>query len=559
MADFTFSVDSLDISDFTDLMGVTPLSGRVSAEGSLTGTRSHPTLDCSVRSQLKPGRKRAARIAARLRWADQFDLEASFRQKGEEGLGVSARLPWPLSLSRGRSERRTPPADASMSARLDATHFDLAWFEPLIPPHRARRFDGKLDGAVEAKGDPSRPSLSGSLALSGGGVELPGLGARYRDAEAAVELSGQTVRLDRAHLESAGGTIKATGTLTFLGGGRRSLDLRANLERFVAMNTKLAKAAVSGEVRLTGDPMAAVARGGLQLVHSTIYLEGGTEQAEAVTLTASDRLELQEKFGIGVADRGATNQALIDSVDADFTLKIGDNVWIRRNTDPVVSLELQGEIRARKARGGTLDLRGDVRARTGRSYLSFVGRRFDITRVVTTLNGPIDSASVEMEARYLPESSGGARVTALVNVDVDGVTTDLRSEPHMDRAALLKYLATGQTEGEVQSGTAYGLATGAALGAVGGVAGRSLGLDVVQVTMDAYGGQVLSAGSYVDPRVYLGFRQPVVQGENSRTGFTSGSNPTEFEIEFEARRSLLFNVQGNSSRYRFLLRPRLGR
>jgi len=79
------------------------------------------------------------------------------------------------------------------------------------------------------------------------------------------------------------------------------------------------------------------------------------------------------------------------------------------------------------------------------------------------------------------------------------------------------------------------------------------------VTTDAYGGQTLGAGSYVNPKVYLGFRQPVVEGKRSGTSSASSSSNTEFEFEVEAMRNLLFNIQGSSSQYRFVLRPRLGR
>ncbi|MGH7681345.1 MAG: hypothetical protein ACRENN_05095, partial [Candidatus Eiseniibacteriota bacterium] len=109
------------------------------------------------------------------------------------------------------------------------------------------------------------------------------------------------------------------------------------------------------------------------------------------------------------------------------------------------------------------------------------------------------------------------------------------------------------------SGTAYGQALGSAVGDVGGAAGRGLGLDVVTVTMDVYGGQTLGAGSYVNPRVYLGFRQPVVEGKRSGNTSASSSSTTEFEVEVEAMKNLLVNLQGSSAQYRFILRPRLGR
>jgi autotransporter translocation and assembly factor TamB len=187
-----------------------------------------------------------------------------------------------------------------------------------------------------------------------------------------------------------------------------------------------------------------------------------------------------------------------------------------------------------------------------------------MTHAAIDLPGPIDSVSAEMEAQYIPtgsssSSSSAPTVTANVSVNAQDTKVDLRSEPYMERSKLMSYIATGQTEGEMASGSAYGLAMGAALGAVGGAAGRSLGFQVVNVTQDAYGSQVLSAGNYVDPRLYLGFRQPVVesQTQSSRTSGTTYS--TEFEVEVEAMDRLLLKVQGGGSQYRFLLRPRLKR
>jgi autotransporter translocation and assembly factor TamB len=252
----------------------------------------------------------------------------------------------------------------------------------------------------------------------------------------------------------------------------------------------------------------------------------------------------------------------LDSLSVDVTAKIGAGVWVRRRSDPVLALEMAGDVRFRKQPAESLTATGRLGIRTGRSYLSFLGRRFDMTRAHVELPGPISDASAEIEARYGSQASQSAAapdVTALVTVHSTGTSIDLRSVPYMDHASLINYLTTGQTQGEMASGTATGLAVGAALGAVGGAAGRSLGFQVVQVTQDAYGGQTLSAGNYVDPRIYLGFRQPVVQGR-STTGVTqSDTYTTEFEVELEAARRLLFNVQGGGTQYRFLLRPRLGK
>src|SRR4029077_1541086 len=125
------------------------------------------------------------------------------------------------------------------------------------------------------------------------------------------------------------------------------------------------------------------------------------------------------------------------------------------------------------------------------------------------------------------------------------------------------FIATGQLPGQVggqsTTGTASQLAFGYVLGAVGSAAGQRVGFDVVQVTQEAYGGNVLSAGTYVNPRLYLGFRQPVGQQQNTARGPGTEIQSTEYDVEFEALRRMLVNVQGNETQTRIFLRPRFGR
>jgi autotransporter translocation and assembly factor TamB len=103
-----------------------------------------------------------------------------------------------------------------------------------------------------------------------------------------------------------------------------------------------------------------------------------------------------------------------------------------------------------------------------------------------------------------------------------------------------------------------GLAAGWLLGAVGGAAGQKVGIDVVQVTQDAYGGHTMSAGTYVHPRVYLGVREPINALESSANGPGSTTLKTEYDIGLEALSRLLIQVQGNDQQTRIFLRPRLG-
>lgn len=564
MADLRVDVDSLDLSDYLDLAGLPALQGHLSFEGSVTGRRDRPVFDVSMRARLVSGKRKPAWITGRLAWADSaFDLTTEFEQSAGHRIALESHLPLALTLAPARGRPFVTTLEAPMSSRFQAERFDFSWFEPLISPRVARQPRGWLNGDVRIQGEPGIPEVSGLLALTEAQVELPPLGVRYQHGEARLSFAGRTITLDRASVTS-GGRAEARGSATFHGRGRRTVDLTLSLDRFIPLNTLEAKATLSGEATLAGNLSAPQLRGTIKVHNTTTNIEtGGEANVESVELTARDRLDIKERFGVGAGSNGQATPPLLDRVDVDLTIAIGDNVWVRRRSDPVVALELEGDLHARKPAGGALDARGTLGIRTGRSFMSFAGRRFDLTHAEVDLPGPLAEARVVVEAFYSPQTSGSSsadvEVTAVVTIDANGVVTDLRSEPYLDQSALLNYLATGQVQGGMESGTAYGLAAGAALGAVGGAAGRSLGLDVVQVTMDANGGQTLSAGSYIDPRIYLGFRQPVVQDQTRGTSSTSGATPTEFEVELEARRNLLFNVQGSSARYRFLFRPRLGR
>ena len=452
-----------------------------------------------------------------------------------------------------------------MSATLEAQQFSLEWFEPAVPPRVAIRLRGWLNGTLGAHGRSQSPELSGTLLLSQFEIQPTDLGTRFDKGEARLTLAGNTAHLESASFHSGKGTLEVTGTATLGGPARAVFDVTMKARRFRVMNNAIAVVSTTGALTVRGPLRAPEITGDLELLDTTVYLEGGTveRKVEPVTLTEDDQRELRRRFGLRKNVSTEEGAVAHDSVSADVGVSMGSNVWARRHSDPIVSLEMEGKARARKQPGAAPTFEGEFNIETGRSYLSFIGRRFEITRAKVSLPGPISEARAELSAQFIPSSanrsSGNTSVYAEARLGPAGATLDLRSEPYMSRADLINYLATGSTQGTMSSSTSAGLAMGTALGAVGGAAGRSLGFQVVQVTQDADGGQLLSAGNYVDPKLYLGFRQPVVEGQSNERGSQGSTTATEFEVEYEAIKSLLFNVQGSSAEYRFLLRPRLKR
>ena len=97
------------------------------------------------------------------------------------------------------------------------------------------------------------------------------------------------------------------------------------------------------------------------------------------------------------------------------------------------------------------------------------------------------------------------------------------------------------------------MAVGAVAGVLEGLASEAVELDVVEIRADPVLGTTLIAGRYVSPDLYLGFRQPVIPGED-RAG--DQTQKPDFELEYRWFRWLTVNVQGGASDLRLFLKAR---
>jgi translocation and assembly module TamB len=290
-----------------------------------------------------------------------------------------------------------------------------------------------------------------------------------------------------------------------------------------------------------------------------------------VELTPEDLEIVERRFG-ALASRG-DEPGLFEAAALDLDLSLGPNNWIRRRSDPVVSVELAGELAIEKESGGKLDVRGDVRALPGRSFVEVVGRRFELMRGGARLNGPVETAHLDLGAEYRVETQDKSRepdvtITADVAADTGSIAVTLGSRPSMEQRDIMSYLLTGgpaTTDPTVQSAsspdylaTGTSLAVGAALGTIAGSAGQQLGFDVVQILQDLRGAQTLVAGKYVSPDLYIGFRQPLSEPVTEDKSAESVQDVMEFEVEYAAFRQVLLNLQGGGSEFRVFLRLRGG-
>src|SRR5262249_45035935 len=139
--------------------------------------RERPELDATLRGTVATAGRRPAHLEGSARWRDDsLNAGLDFLQSASQRLSFRGRLPLRLDLS------PTPAVSggrAALDARPESQRFALSWFEPLFSKREVRNLRGQLDGRVDAKGDPARPGLSGSLSLTRASVELPQLGTTF--------------------------------------------------------------------------------------------------------------------------------------------------------------------------------------------------------------------------------------------------------------------------------------------------------------------------------------------------------------------------------------------
>lgn len=567
------ALDTVPFGWMTELLGLPDLDGVTTGGMELSGPASAPRLAGRLGFDLRARREPLARAALDMDWRPAVGLAMTLavHQPQGDSLRVVARAPLLLSLADSAASlvRRSPDGEVTLDATAD--DFLLEPFQRLIDPGTLTKLRGRLRLDAHARGSLAAPELSGTIAVSELRLALTRLGATYEDGDVLATLQGRDIRVDSARLTSGKGTAEVSGLARITDSGTVALDLDGRFADFRAADGEDLRSTVSGDLALGGTPTAPVVTGKLAVRNTDFYLQVTNREhgGEEVELTPEDLRTLARRFGEAPQEGRRLDE---HPLALDLDLDLAGNDWVRRRTSPTVAVEVEGKLQVRKRSREPLLVYGTIRPLAGRSFVELLGRRFEVTEGEVVLDGPPKDARLQVLAEYRADSgstaSGGSPsgviITTQVAVDSGQLSVDLGSRPPLSDDDIRSYLATGRPAGTDPTGTTEensvlasttSLAVGAALGTVAGGAGRRLGFDVVQILQDRQGSQTLVAGKYVSPPLYLGFRQPIVAREEP--GQTQTARTTmEWEVEYDALRRALLNLQGSGDEFRVFLRLR---
>ncbi len=504
----------------------------------------------------------------------QLSVDVEMADAQGDPLRVRGTIPFRVALAGGAA---ASPGAGDVALDISARSFSMGWVTPFLGPLGVQGFDMELTADGRLQGTLSEPRLTGDASLANGHLEIPAQGVAYRDVRGRLEFAGDHVHVPSLTATSEG-SAEVTGDVALAPLKRPGFDLEIHMRRFEVVDNAWTRLRTTGDLTLSGDLGAPVVEGSVQLETTDVYLDelGEGVSVRPVELTPEDYRMLESYFGYRPPSSTATPADPLLPWSIHMNVDIGNDVWVRRRTQPELRVQVDGSVEVRKQPGESIQLFGTIEALSERSYVEQFGRRFSIASGSVTFNGSPLDWRVNAEASYdVPSSRDPRQAEATITLDVSGEANDLSltlgSQPSMENADILSYLATGRPAssaaefGNAGSGSGSGgilgageeLALGRVAGALEETAQQAVGLDVVEIRQNGLRGATLVAGRYVNPRLFVGFQQPLSFSSGSdATSQDQGLRGTEVEIEYTWYRWLLVNVQGGQSALRLFFRTK---
>jgi autotransporter translocation and assembly factor TamB len=565
-SNMTLRIAGLDLETLR-ASGLAPVGGVVDGYLRLLGRAAAPQVQGKMALTIvSKGGRRLGTVGTDVDWTrDNLRIAAAATPAHGGALTVNGTLPYRLTLA---------PKDTASSVGVEqsqadtvalavkADSFDLALFQPLLPPETARRLHGFLRANAKVGGTIKAPEATGTVNLSRGAVELPTIRIAYERGELDGQLQGDSLLISRLNLFTGKKEqLTATGAVRLRPLNEPGLNLQASLQHFRLVNSTQLQTAASGKIQLGGTLLKPSLSGNLQLDRTSFFVgaQAAQSKVEQVDLKPEELRDLARDFGPSVLKKGKETPGLMQRVKLDLGVQMPNQVWIRRTTNPKMNIELAGKIRVTQEPGKDMQFSGHLEPVPGRGTLDLSGREFRLTEGDINLAGPVDSTKLDVNASYqAPTQGGGNDEGVLIDVHakgrLDSLGLEFSSDPSMSQDDIMSYIVTGrpasdnplfERQGGAAGGGAGGIAMGTLASAISSAAGSGLGFDVFQIRQDPSRGLTLTAGRYLGSRLFLDMELPLQVGGGAQQATSSNLGPG-FELEYTLRRWLRANVRGGS-------------
>ena len=412
-------------------------------------------------------------------------LEATFDpQKIEASLGAVFNKNGRIDAHIATGWDGYAPLDGQL--RLDTE--ELIWLE-LFSPDIVQP-TGKLDVDLRLSGTRAQPEVGGEGHLANFATELPALGIAIQDGDLRLRAQPDGNARIIGKMRSGDGVLDVEGTL---GWRDQATPLVLNLrgKDVLVAETRQLRAVAAPDI--------------------TVHYAAGTplQVTGKVTITEADinleRLDqgVSTSPDVVVLDPVDPSSSTPNTLDLDLELVMGDAVNLKGFG---LIGTLGGSLRVRAQPGR--EMRGSGALDIGGRYSAY-GQRLQITRGrLLWANTLIGDPRLDIRAeRVVGDVTAGIRVEG----NASNPRATVYSDPAKSETEALSYLTLGRPLTSLSGDEARQLgsaksALSAGTGLLAAKLGTRLGLDDAGVSNSrALGGDVLSVGKYLSPKLYVGY------------------------------------------------------
>lgn len=299
-----------------------------------------------------------------------FDVTARLDQAPDVWMTAVGTVP----LALGRPDLPERPMDLT----IESSPISLGLVQGLTDV--VRDVTGEVKVNVKAIGTSRDPHMSGTVAITNGGLLVTETGSRYKNIRASLTLATDKISVDALHIEdSAGRPLDVHGSLGTHEMTVGDLEIEATASRFEVMRNALGRVNVDASLHLRGRIEAPRIAGDLTIAaNSTVRVDEILQRAlfQPYATEASTATDVDAVRGLNPWDR----LGLDIQLHVPGTLRLtGDNVQISSNT-PIglgeVNIKATGDLYLYKDPGQPISVTGSFDSLSG-TY-AFQGRRFDV-------------------------------------------------------------------------------------------------------------------------------------------------------------------------------------
>ncbi|MCC7415836.1 MAG: translocation/assembly module TamB domain-containing protein [Acidobacteria bacterium] len=528
------TLDDVDLASIDALLLEPPrFSGRLTATGSIAGTRRAPTAEAEFR---------VIQGGFRDFHYEQFSGSVDYTGAGfrldtrldqAPGVWLTARGYVPKSLFEPRSgagpaPRAGGPTDADrVDLRIDSSPIGLG----LVQSFTTALTDvtGTVEAHLRIGGSGEDPHPNGSIALKEGAFTLAATGVAYAHLRGDLLFDSDRVRIPLVSmLDADDNPLSLTGELAIHARRADIVGLDVTAHDFRILGNELGDLRLNSQLAIAGELRAPRVAGDLSVNTGRLDLDEilARTAVSAYSTTAAEHPAASD----GGAGSDARTRSWLRSASADVHLYIPGDLVLKADSlqppgSPVgigaLTVTLGGDVRASMAPDEALRIAGTIE--TIRGFYQFQGRQFTILRGGTIIFAGAGMLNPLLDLRAQREIRG-----VLANVNIRGTLRQpaivLSSTPPLDEADILALIVFNQPVNELGAGQqvslarrAQDLALGAAAGALEQSIGDALGIDELTIRLAPQTGAAaeVTVGEQLGQNLYVRVQQGI--GEHSGT------------------------------------------